>query len=93
MGWGGGRRETYHRNSELNPGFELLELRFNLGFELCVRTLGSGTLCSNPGFGNSMFKPWVRELYVRTPGLGTPCSNPGPQTLEERRVPEPRVRT
>ena len=30
---------------------------------------GSGTLCSNPGFWNSMFEPWVRELYVRTRGL------------------------
>ena len=30
---------------------------------------GSGTLCSNPGFWNSLFEPWVRELYVRTRGL------------------------
>ena len=36
-------------------------------------------LCSNPGCGNSMFEPWVREL----------CPNPG----FEHTVPEPRVRT
>ena len=32
-----------------------------------VRTLGSETLCSNPGFG---------ELYVGTPGSGTPFPPP-----------------
>ena len=35
-----------------------------------VRTLGSGTLCSNPRFG---------ELYVGTPGSGTP---PPPREFE-----------
>ena len=37
-----------------------------------VRTLGSETLCSNPGFGG---------LYVGTPGSGTP-SPPPPREFE-----------
>ena len=37
-----------------------------------VRTLGSETLCSNPGFG---------ELYVGTPGSGTPSPPQGVRTL------------
>ena len=54
-------------------GFELVEPRFNLEFEIYVQTLG---------FGNSMFEPRVWELLsppwrVRTLGSGTPCSNPG----------------
>ena len=52
----------------MNPGFELVEPRFNLEFEIYVQTLG---------FGNSMFEPGVLELYVRTLGSGTLCSNPG----------------
>ena len=30
------------------------------------RALGSGTLCSSLGPGNSIFEPWVRERYTRT---------------------------
>ena len=59
--------------------------------ELYVRTLGSGTLCSNPGFGElhvrtpssgtpppspREFEPWVRELHVRTRGLGNSMLEP-----------------
>ena len=39
-----------------------------------------GTLCSNPGFGNSMVELWVRELYDRTRGLETK-PKPGARTL------------
>ena len=62
----------------MNPGFELVEPRFNLEFEIYVQTLG---------FGNSMFEPGVLELYVRTLGSGTLCSNRG---LENSML-EPRV--
>ena len=85
-GGGGG---TQYRNSGLNPLFELRELRFNLRFELCVRTLGSGNSMFEPwvrGTLNSMFEPRVRatlcsnpgfaELYIRTLGLGSSIFEP-----------------
>ena len=69
------------------------ELRVTLGSNLSnpgstwslksmFKLWGSGTLCSNPEFGNSSllpgeFEPWVRELHARIRGLGTLCWNPG----------------
>ena len=49
-------------------------------------SLGTTPLtCSNPGFGNSMFEPWVRELYVRTlgplPGPPPPLWGPPPSNV------------
>ena len=52
--------------------------------EICVRTLSSGTLCSNPGWGNSMFEPRVR---------GTLCSNPWVRQLTLQGLGFTRVRT
>ena len=46
-----------------------------------------------PGFGNSMFQPWVRELYVQTLGSGTLCSNPGFRNSTLLQGLGPRVRT
>ena len=61
--------EPWVRNSMFEPGVwgTMLEPRVLvlLPFQ-GVRTLGSDTLCSNPGFG---------ELYVGTPGSGTPSSS------------------
>ena len=56
----------------------LKSVRVTRGFENSMfEPGGSGTLCSNPGSGNSMFEPRVRKLSVRTPGSGTLCSNSG----------------
>ena len=89
LGGPGGGREHITPELRLNPGFELVEPRFNLKFEIYVQTLG---------FGNSMFEPGVLELYVRTLGSGTLCPNPGFGELHVRTPgsgtpPPQRVRT
>ena len=70
----GGGENISLRNSGLNPGFELVEPRFNLEFEIYVQTLGSGTLCSNPG--GSMFEPGVWRTPCSNSGFGTPPPSP-----------------
>ena len=79
------------RNSGLNPDLslkfmlKLWDSMFEPGvLELYVRTLGSGTLCSNLGFGelhvrtpSSGTPPPPSDPRVRTLGSGTPCSNSG----------------
>ena len=90
----------YSNSGSGNSMFELWVL------ELHVRTLGSETPCSNPGFGELCwnpgfwfsfpfreFEPWVRKLYDSNPGFGgLYVGTPGSGTPSPPREFEPWVR-